>query len=84
MKTMYMCMYMYIHAHLYSTCIFGVNNFDFDPQVSKVEKTGESVSVHLAAHTEQGVAQVISDVNCVLWAIGRDANLTNLGLDSTG
>ena len=53
-------------------------------QVEKVAKAGETVTVSLAANTEQGVASVISDVNCLLWAIGRDANLVDLGMDKTG
>ena len=53
-------------------------------KVSKVEKAGETLTVSLAANTEQGVPSVISDVNCLLWAIGRDANTVNLDLDTTG
>ena len=49
-----------------------------------MEKKGDTVTVSLAANTDQGVPQVISDVNCLLWAIGRDANLVDLGLDKTG
>ena len=49
-----------------------------------MEKTGETLTLSLAANTEQGVPQVITDVNCLLWAIGRDANITDLGLDITG
>ena len=53
-------------------------------QVSKVEKVGDMLTLSLAANTEQGVPQVVTDINCLLWAIGRDANLVNLGLDTTG
>ena len=49
-----------------------------------MEKKGDTVTVSLAANTDQGVPQVITDVNCLLWAIGRDANLVDLGLDKTG
>ena len=28
-----------------------------------------------------GVTTSINDVNCMLWAIGRDANVVDLGLD---
>jgi glutathione reductase (NADPH) len=52
--------------------------------VTKVEKAGETLTVSLGANTEQGVASVIPDVNCLLWAIGRDANTVDLGLDKTG
>ena len=53
-------------------------------QVEKVEKAGETLTVSLAANTDQGVASVIPDVNCLLWAIGRDANLVDLEIDKTG
>ncbi|CAI8021486.1 Glutathione reductase, mitochondrial, partial [Geodia barretti] len=52
--------------------------------VEKVEKAGETLTVSLAANTEQGVASVIPGVNCLLWAIGRDSNLVDLGIDKTG
>ncbi len=38
----------------------------------------------LVPNTEEGKAQDISGVDCLLWAIGRDANAVNLGLDTTG
>jgi glutathione reductase (NADPH) len=53
-------------------------------QVEKVKKAGETLTVSLAANTDQGVASVIPDVNCLLWAIGRDANLVDLEIDKTG
>ena len=34
-------------------------------------------------HTEEGKLQ-ISDVDCLLWAVGRDANIVDLGIDQTG
>lgn len=52
--------------------------------MSKAEKVGETLTLSLVANTEQGVAQVIPDVNCLLWAIGRDANIVSLGIDTTG
>ena len=42
------------------------------------------MTVSLEPHTEQGKTQDISDVSCLLWAIGRDANDVDLGLESTG
>ena len=53
-------------------------------QVSKVEKSGDAMTVSLGANTEQGVAQDIAGVTCVIWAIGRDANAVDLGLENTG
>lgn len=49
-----------------------------------MEKSGETLTVSLAANTEQGVPSVISDVNCLLWAVGRDSNLVDLDIDKTG
>ena len=34
-------------------------------------------------HTEEGKLQ-ISDVDCLLWAMGRDANIVDLGIDRMG
>jgi glutathione reductase (NADPH) len=61
----------------------GVNIVKFST-VSKVEKTGDTITLSLAANTEQGVPQVIPGINCLLWAIGRNANLSDLSLDVTG
>ena len=33
-------------------------------------------------HTEEGKLQ-ISDVDCLLWAVGHDANIVDLGIDQT-
>ena len=49
-----------------------------------MEKIGETLTLSLAANTEQGVPQTIPGINCLLWAIGRDANLSGLSLDVTG
>ena len=35
-------------------------------------------------HTEDGKPQEISGVGCLLWAVGRDANIVDLGIDQTG
>ena len=45
---------------------------------------GDSLTVSLIPHTEEGKAQEISGVDCLLWAVGRDANLVDLGIDQTG
>ena len=49
-----------------------------------MRKTGDTVTVSLAPNTEKGVAQDLNDVNCLLWAVGRDANTVDLGLDVAG
>ena len=38
----------------------------------------------LVPHTDEGKAQDITDVSCLLWAIGRDANTVDLGIETTG
>ena len=35
-------------------------------------------------HTEEGKPQEISDVDCLLWAVGHDANIVDLGIDQMG
>ena len=54
------------------------------PQVGEVKKTGDSLTVSLVPHTEEGKPQEISGVDCLLWAVGRDANMVDLGIDQTG
>jgi glutathione reductase (NADPH) len=49
-----------------------------------VKKAGENLTVSLIPHTSEGKAQDVSDVSCLLWAIGRDANMVDLGVASTG
>ena len=41
-----------------------------------------TLSVCLAPVEEGGSSQEITAVNTLLWAIGRDANVTNLGLEA--
>lgn len=53
-------------------------------QVSEVKKTGDTLTLSVIPHTEEGKPQEISDVNCLLFAVGRDANLVDLGIDVTG
>ena len=49
-----------------------------------MEKSGDAMTVSLGANTEQGVAQDIAGITCIIWAIGRDANAVDLGLENTG
>ena len=60
------------HAHITHTC-----------KVSQVKKTGDNLCVSLIPNTTDGKAQDITDVNCLLWAIGRDANMVELGISNT-
>lgn len=61
----------------------GINIIKFS-KVGQVSKTGDMLTVSLIPHTDQGKAQDLTNINCLLWAIGRDANLVDLGLDKTG
>ena len=54
------------------------------PQVGEVKKTGDSLTVGLIPHTEEGKPLEISGVDCLLLAVGRDANIVDLGIDQTG
>ena len=49
-----------------------------------MKKTGETVRVSLKANSDEGKNEDIPDVNCLLWAIGRDANMVDLGMPITG
>ncbi len=49
-----------------------------------MKKTGSTVSISLVPHTPEGKAKDIADVDCLLWAIGRDANMVDLGIAATG
>ena len=40
-----------------------------------------SLTLSVKPTEEGGKEQALSNVNCLLWAIGRDANVTDLGLD---
>jgi len=53
-------------------------------QVSEVKKTGDTLTLSVIPHTDEGKPQEISNVNCLLFAVGRDANLVDLGIDVTG
>ena len=46
-------------------------------------KTDSGLTVKLIPHTDQGKAVDIEGVSTLLWAIGRDANTVNLGIEST-
>ena len=48
-----------------------------------MKKKGDKLTVSLAAHTAEGKTQDITDVTCLLWAVGRDANMVELGIEST-
>ena len=47
-------------------------------------KTGSDLTVKLVPHTDEGKAMDIGGVSTLLWAIGRNANMVNLGIDVTG
>ena len=52
-------------------------------QISEVKKDPSgSLTLSVTPTEEGGKEQTLSNVNCLLWAIGRDANVTNLGLDT--
>ncbi|XP_064394075.1 glutathione reductase, mitochondrial-like [Halichondria panicea] len=53
-------------------------------QVGSVSKTGEELTVSLVPHTDAGKAQDITNVSTLLWAVGRNANMVDLGFDKTG
>ena len=53
-------------------------------QVGEVKKVNDLLTVSVVPNTPEGRAQEVSEVNCLLWAIGRDANAVNLGMDTTG
>ena len=44
--------------------------------------TGE-LTVKLIPHTDEGKPLDVTGVSTLLWAIGRDANMVNLGIDIT-
>lgn len=49
-----------------------------------MSKTGDELTVSLVPNTDAGKAQDITNVNTLLWAIGRDANMVDLTFDKTG
>ena len=49
-----------------------------------MKKAGEKLTVSLIPHTPEGQPQDVSDVSCLLWAVGRDANMVDLDISSTG
>ena len=48
-----------------------------------VKTANGELTVKLIPHTEEGKAVDVSGVNTLLWAIGRDANMVNLGIEVT-
>ena len=52
-------------------------------QVGEVVKTENGLTVKLVAHTDLGKAVDIEGVSTLLWAIGRNANMDNLGIETT-
>ncbi len=51
--------------------------------MKEVKKTGDGLTVSLIPHTDQGRPQDITGVSTLLWAVGRDANLVDIGLQVT-
>ena len=49
-----------------------------------MKKNEGALTVSLVPHTPEGKPQDISGVDCLLWAVGRDSNMVDLGLKSTG
>ncbi len=49
-----------------------------------MSKTGEELTVSLVPHTDAGKAQDITNVNTLLWAVGRNANMVDLCIDKAG
>ena len=47
------------------------------------EQFTRQVTPSPSPHTVEGKPQ-ISDVDCLLWAVGRDANIVDLGIDQMG
>ena len=52
--------------------------------MKEATKAGSKITVSLVPTGPEGKAQEIQDVECLLWAIGRDANMVGLGIESTG
>jgi len=52
--------------------------------VGEVKKVNDALTVNLVPNTPEGQPEEVKEVNCLLWAIGRDANAVNLGLGTTG
>ena len=78
-----------MHAHTYVHIITGNKGIARNkpiswPQVGEVVKgaTGE-LTVKLIPHTDEGKPLDVTGVSTLLWAIGRDANMVNLGIDIT-
>lgn len=53
--------------------------------IDKVIQVSEgNLTVSVIANADGGTTKQFTDVDCMLWAIGRDANTTNLGLEVAG
>ena len=48
-----------------------------------VKGASGELTVKLIPHTDEGKAVDVDGVNTLLWAIGRDANMVNLGIELT-
>ena len=54
-------------------------------KIKEVRKISDGdLTICLTPHEEGGSNEEIQNVDCMLWAIGRDANVVDLGLDKTG
>lgn len=53
-------------------------------QVSKVTKSDGSHVVSLVPTSPEGTPRDIPEVSCLLWAVGRDANMVGLNIESAG
>ena len=67
---------MFLCNVLYCACV----------QVKEITKegSGSTMGVSLVPNTDEGKPQVIQGVDCVLWAVGREANADGLGLGVAG
>jgi glutathione reductase (NADPH) len=54
-------------------------------KIKEVRKISDkNFTACLIPHEEGGSQEEVTDVDCMLWAIGRDANLVNLDIDKSG
>lgn len=54
-------------------------------KIKEVRKVSDgNFTVCLTPHEDGGSSEELENVDCMLWAIGRDANVSDLGLDKAG
>ena len=80
-KHIQICTNIYKHIQTYTNMYKHIQTYI---QVKEIRKVAENdLTVCLTPHEDGGSSSELTKVDCILWAVGRDANDVKLGLETT-